>query len=172
MSFAALRPGLVVHDVRDIDLDRLAALGIKGVIVDVDNTLVAWGGSAPPREIVDWFGRLRARGFSACLLSNAGERRVQAFAAQLGVPAVANAAKPRRRGFLAALGLLGTGPSSTAVIGDQIFTDVWGGNRLGLFTILVTPISRREFVGTRLVRLLERWIARRPPVDPGARREA
>lgn len=167
MSFAALQPALVVHSVHDIDLDRLAARGIRGIIVDVDNTLVAWGGKEPPREIVDWFDRVRTRGFSVCLLSNAGERRVTAFATALGVPAVPGAAKPRRRGFLAALRLLGTEPVATAVIGDQIFTDVWGGNRLGLFTILVTPVSRREFIGTRFVRLLERVVARRKPVDPG-----
>lgn len=167
MSIAAWRPALVVQSIHEIDLDELARRGIAAVILDVDNTLVAWGGAVPSPDTVEWCNRARARGFSLCLLSNAGGRRVSALGQALGVPAVADAAKPRRRGFRAALELLDAAPDRTAVVGDQVFTDVWGGNRLGLYTILVTPISRREFAGTRIVRWLERVIARRRPVGPG-----
>jgi len=77
------------------------------------------------------------------------------------VPFIARARKPRRRSFRRAMELMGTKPETTAVIGDQLFTDMLGGNRLGLFTILVTPISKEEFIGTRFMRFLEKLILKK-----------
>ncbi len=78
----------------------------------------------------------------------------------LGIPGLSKANKPSRRAFLQALDLLGSRPEQAAMIGDQVFTDVLGGNRLGLYTILVVPLCRREFLGTRVLRLVERVILR------------
>ncbi len=96
-----------------------------------------------------------------CFVSNNSDLRVKEIADLVDIPFVAWAKKPRRRSFRKAMALMATKPEQTAVVGDQIFTDILGGNRLGLFTVLVSPISRKEFVGTRLVRLLEKIILER-----------
>jgi HAD superfamily phosphatase (TIGR01668 family) len=83
------------------------------------------------------------------------------FNKDLKLPAVYNAAKPSRAAFRRALGFLGTAPEHTAVIGDQIFTDILGGNRMGLFTVLVVPMSTKEFIWTKFVRQVEKLILRK-----------
>ena len=93
-----------------------------------------------------------------CLVSNNKKDRVSNFGRILGVPALSKARKPRRRAFREAMRIMNTRPETTAVIGDQIFTDVLGGNRLGLYTILVVPLSKQEFIGTRCMRHLERVV--------------
>ncbi len=145
--------------------EELRAAGIKAVILDLDNTIVPWRGRTPARELFAWLDRFREADMPICIVSNNGSERVWKFADTIRVPAIPNARKPGRKAFRQALALLGTKPSETAVIGDQLFTDVLGGNRLGLFTILVQPIDQREFIGTRLVRQVERrvlaWLRKR-----------
>ena len=143
-----------------LDLDELASQGVLGFILDVDNTIVPWRSGAVPPPLRGWFADVDARGIRCCLLSNAAGPRIQRLGADLGVAAVAGASKPSVRGFLAALTVLGTPAGATVVIGDQVFTDVWGGNRAGLRTILVRPLSNRDFLGTRLVRQVERLVRR------------
>lgn len=155
-----LRPAEWHSSIHAIDLQALKGRGIRGVIVDLDNTLVAWRYPRPTPAVQEWLARVRSEGLKVCIVSNGGSRRVAAFAREAGVPYIGRAAKPRGRGFREALELLGTRPGETAVVGDQIFTDVLGGNRLGLYTILVKPVSRREFIGTRLVRRVERLVLR------------
>ncbi|MCL6450305.1 MAG: YqeG family HAD IIIA-type phosphatase [Acetobacteraceae bacterium] len=154
-----LRPRAYLPSIEHLDLDALRGVGIEGVILDLDNTLVPWRDPRAPEELLAWVRRLEAHGFKACILSNGRRRRVAAFSAALGVPGVCGA-KPGRAGFRRALALLGTPPSRTAVVGDQVFTDVLGGNRLGLHTILVAPRSARELGFTRLMRLLEALVLR------------
>jgi len=96
-----------------------------------------------------------------CFVSNNTDLRVKEIADRVNIPFIARAKKPRRRSFRKAMALMDTKPEHTAVVGDQIFTDILGGNRLGLFTVLVSPISRKEFIGTRLVRILEKIILER-----------
>jgi HAD superfamily phosphatase (TIGR01668 family) len=93
-----------------------------------------------------------------CLVSNNLSTRVSRFSRALDIPAIAKAAKPRRRSFRQAMEIMGTTAEHTAVIGDQLFTDVLGGNRLHLFTVLVSPLSPLEFWTTRLVRRAERLV--------------
>ena len=88
---------------------------------------------------------------------------MQQFASELGVIAAPRGGKPSNRAFQSALNVLNAASSNTLVIGDQIFTDILGGNRAGLYTILVDPIDDKEFIGTRLTRLMERLIAGRRP---------
>lgn len=156
-----LAPDEYLPSVRHVDLRRLQARGIRGLIVDLDNTLAPWRGGPPSPELVAWVAEARRLGLGVCIVSNNWGERVQAVGRVLGVPVVRGAVKPRRSAFRRALALLGTTPQETAVIGDQLFTDVLGGKRLGMYTVLVVPLSRREFVGTRLVRRLERWVLRR-----------
>lgn len=144
-----------------IDLERLARRGVRGIVLDLDNTLVAWGADDPPEELRAWVRRVLSLGMRACIVSNNSSARVQSFAAALGVPGIPKAVKPRRAAFRRAMAVMGTGPAETVVVGDQVFTDVFGAKRLGLYTILVEPVARREFLGTQLVRRLEGlWLRR------------
>jgi HAD superfamily phosphatase (TIGR01668 family) len=154
-------PDEYVSSIFDIDLDRLSDLGIRGFIIDIDNTLVSWKTKTADSRILEWFEMLRDKGFKACILSNNTKDRVVRFTEQIRIPAVYRAAKPRKKAFEKAMALMETGPSDTAVLGDQIFTDVFGGKRLGLYTILVKPLAEKEFITTRLVRRVERIIINR-----------
>lgn len=154
----ALAPTWFVESIYDLDLDRLWQRGIRGIITDLDNTLIGWNVPQPDERLLDWTRRVQERGFKVCIASNNGQLRVEAFARHLDVPCLSKAGKPRRRGLRAAMEMLGTAPQTTALLGDQVFTDMLGGNRLGLTTILVRPIARREFLGTRMVRRVERLV--------------
>lgn len=154
--FSRLVPKLYLNSIYELNLDGLRRRGIRGLITDLDNTLVAWGSAEVPDSLVRWISGARAAGFRICLVSNNTLPRVGSFARALEIPAIAKARKPFNRAYKEAMSLMGTTPPETAVIGDQVFTDVFGGNLLGLFTVLVAPIDSREFVGTRLVRFVER----------------
>ncbi len=156
-----LRPRLYLNRASDLDLDQLWSMGIRGIISDLDNTLVRWDASEAGLDLRHWLARLQKRGFKVCLVSNGRAARVAYFSAALGVPGISRARKPSRRAFREGMSTLGTAPHQTAVLGDQLFTDVLGGNRLGLYTILVPPLARREFLGTRLVRIVERLVLTR-----------
>jgi len=150
-----LLPDEYIASVFDIDLEGLKKRGIDGLIIDIDNTLVRWGAKTADRRVIEWFARLEELGFRACLLSNNTKDRVVKFTENIRIPAVYRAGKPGKRAFRKAMAAMGKPPSTTAVIGDQIFTDIFGGKRLGLYSVLVMPIDKREFVTTRLVRKIE-----------------
>ncbi|WP_069649456.1 YqeG family HAD IIIA-type phosphatase [Caloranaerobacter ferrireducens] len=156
-----LLPDLYVNTIFDIDLKTLKAKGIDSIIVDIDNTLVSWETEYASEEVVDWFKRIKELGFKCCIISNNTKDRVVKFNRNLEVYAIHRAVKPRKKPFLKAIKLMNTKPSKTVVIGDQIFTDILGGNRLGAYTILVVPISKKEFFWTRIIRKLERRILRK-----------
>jgi HAD superfamily phosphatase (TIGR01668 family) len=149
-------PDEYVASVYDIDFEGLKKRGIEGLIIDIDNTLVRWGEKTADSRIIEWFARLEGLGFKACLLSNNTKDRVIKFNEAIRIPAVYRAGKPSKKAFRKAMAVMGKTPSATAVIGDQVFTDIFGGNRLGLYSILVIPIDEREFITTRLVRRIER----------------
>jgi len=153
-----LCPDVYLESIYDLDLEKLKKKGIKGIITDLDNTLISWGENTIYPSLNEWFEKLRAEGFKVCIVSNNSPDRVSIFAEKFNIPAVSGATKPRRRPFRRALEKLGIRPEEAAVLGDQVFTDVLGGNRLGLFTILVIPVSPREFIGTRVVRQIERYV--------------
>lgn len=155
-----LRPSSQVPTVYDIDLIALRARGIRGVILDLDNTIVPWGAREVSPQLPVWIAAARNADLRLCIVSNNMGGRVTAIAERLGLPLVAGALKPRRRALRRALTVMGTTPEATALVGDQLFTDILGGNRLGLHTILVRPQGHREFVLTRVVRLVERLLRR------------
>ncbi|MEW6082669.1 MAG: YqeG family HAD IIIA-type phosphatase [Bacillota bacterium] len=153
-----LCPASYVSSIFDVDVKALAGTGVKGIILDLDNTLIHWRSDTPGPEVLDWFKMLKARGLQACIVSNNMGPRVRHLAGIFGIPCIPRAAKPRRRAFREAMDIMGTSPQETAVVGDQVFTDILGANRLGLLSVLVVPISSREFIGTRLVRVVERLV--------------
>src|SRR5690554_988413 len=134
--------------------------GIKGIIIDLDNTLVAWGKQNISEEMKNWVQRMLTAGLQICILSNAMEQRVRIVGKILGVPWVSRAIKPRKYPFRKALEILGTSPQETAVIGDQLFTDIFGGNRMALYTVWTTPISSKELISTKAMRQLERLVVK------------
>lgn len=156
-----LIPTRYVPSILALDPGALATEGIRGLILDLDNTVVAWNASAPTEAVRQWVGRVREAGVRACIVSNNFSGRTQAIGRVLDVPVVAAAVKPIPWGFRRAMALMGTRPEQTALIGDQVFTDILGGNLLGVRTILVEPLSEQEFPTTRLVRRVERLIRAR-----------
>lgn len=159
-----LRPHQVARRLVEVNCDEFVARGVRGVILDLDNTLTAWRSVTISPDVERWIGRLRGAGLLACVVSNAATAaRVRPVADRLGLPWVTRAAKPFAHGFVRGMRLMGTDPATTAVVGDQVFTDILGGNTLGLFTILVEPVSTREALVTKLLqRPLERLIGRLP----------
>lgn len=154
-----LRPDAHLRGVDEIPLAALIARGIRGLALDLDNTIVAWNGDRVPPAVAAWLRRAREAGISLCIVSNASRSgRVQRVAEAIAAHGVARAAKPSRRALREAMRRMGTKPEETAVIGDQIFTDVWGGNRAGLYTILVDPLTARDFPMTKLSRWAERLL--------------
>lgn len=153
-----LRPRLLVPSIFAIDLERLRARGLHGLIVDLDNTLVSWDHDDASEELLAWVSAAKRQRFQLCLVSNNFGKRVEAFAHAMAIPSIPRAAKPRRRAFQQAMRIMGTQSQTTAVIGDQLFTDVLGGNRLRCYTILVLPLAEREYWTTRMVRRVERLV--------------
>lgn len=131
--------------------------GIRGVIFDIDNTLVPHG--APADEMaLSLFAELHGMGIRTCLLSNNKESRVAPFAKQVNSLYIHKAGKPSVKGYRKAMELMGTDCSSTLFVGDQLFTDVYGANRAGIYSILVDPIDPREEIQIVLKRYPEKVI--------------
>ena len=154
-------PNLIVSAVRDIPLDDLAQRGIRGLLFDLDNTLLAHRRDQFDPEVVNWLRQARDAGFGVCVVSNGKPGRTLALAERLAVPAVCQSRKPRRGGLRRALDMLRLKPTDVAMVGDQLFTDIWAGNRLGVYTILVEPYDADEPWVVRVKRPLERIVLRR-----------
>ncbi|KUG05062.1 hydrolase, had subfamily iiia [hydrocarbon metagenome] len=159
-----LYPDIFADSILDISLEQLKNRNIKGFILDLDNTITLWNSNEISAQVDEWFGIIKEGGFKACILSNNGEKRILTIATRLDIPYIHRAAKPNPSSFLRAVQLMGLKPEETAVIGDQIFTDVLGGNRAGLYTILVVPLDNREFFGTKISRIMEALIM--PKIKP------
>ncbi|GIM48365.1 hypothetical protein DNHGIG_39140 [Collibacillus ludicampi] len=152
-------PDLYVKSIYHIDLAALKKAGIKGLITDLDNTLVAWNAMQATPKVTKWLEEVREKyGIRVVIVSNNRAARVEDFARPLGIPAIYNARKPRNAPFIRALSILGTRPEETVVLGDQIFTDVLGGKRMGMYTILVVPVATKEWIGTKILRMAERLV--------------
>ncbi len=131
--------------------------GIRGIIFDIDNTLVPHGKPADERAI-ELFFKLRQMGFHTCLLSNNKEARVAPFADQVASDYIYKGGKPKKVGYRKAMQKMGTKTSSTIFVGDQLFTDVYGARRTGIYSILVKPINPKEEIQIVLKRYLERIV--------------
>jgi len=154
-----ITPDLRVRSVEQLTPERLAALGLRALLLDVDCTLKPYHAESVLPEVAAWLDRLRQAGVQLCLLSNGRAGRIQRLAERLDLPFVALALKPLPRGCRAALRRLQLDPARTAMVGDQLFADVLAGRLAGLVTILVEPIHpEQEPWFTRLKRPLERLL--------------
>jgi HAD superfamily phosphatase (TIGR01668 family) len=148
--------------VEDLEPESLIKKGIKGVIVDLDNTIAPRGEGAVPSGIREWIKRIQSLGIDVVLISNSPSSRTQKYAQELGLAWIANALKPLPMAFIRASKKMNIPLKSLAVVGDQVFTDVLGGNICGAFTVLVSPLSKKtDFFTTKFVRVFERFILRK-----------
>ena len=139
----------------------LQSIGVKGLILDVDNTLEPYEHPTPGEHVVKWLDELSAVGIRCAIVSNNNKERIGLFNKNIGLVAYAKAKKPFKKNVLKALSEIGVDPSEAALMGDQIFTDVWAAKNAGVRAILVPPINDKRDLFTRFKRLLERPIIRK-----------
>lgn len=155
-----LYPDLLYEKIEDIDLSLLKDKGIKGFILDIDNTLVIPHTPADERAKA-FVKKILDAGFKACIVSNNIPERAKAFADGVGLDWVCDGNKPSAKPFILAVEKLQLKNEEIAVVGDQIFTDVWGGNRQNMTTILVNPVCNKENYFVKFKRLLEKPVLKR-----------
>ena len=155
--FQNLYPDEDAASAYEIDYQAFFDQGYRGILFDVDNTLVEH--DQPVTLVaIELFQRLQEMGFQTCIISNNRDERVKPLAAALESDYVYKAGKPSARGFLRGMEQMGTTPETTLFVGDQIFTDIWGANRAGVHSILVKQIARHEEIQIVLKRFLEKIV--------------
>ncbi len=140
-----------------IPFEDLYQKGYRGIIFDIDNTLVPHGEPADDRAR-KLFSRLKEIGFATCLISNNQEPRVKMFNEEIQTSYIFDAHKPMTKNYIRAMEIMGTDRNSTLFVGDQLFTDVWGAKRAGIYNILVKPIHPKEEIQIVLKRYLEKIV--------------
>ncbi|MBR1884483.1 MAG: YqeG family HAD IIIA-type phosphatase [Clostridia bacterium] len=154
-------PSFVYSSVIDIPYSLFEKNGIKAVIFDMDNTLVN-SKYIYDEKVKIWLKDLKEKGIKVCILSNTPNyKKVEQIGKELSMPYLHRALKPWSFGFKKALKILNEPKESIAIIGDQVFTDVYGGNRFGIKTILVEPIDKNEFFITKMKRPVERLVIKK-----------
>lgn len=155
--FKSFYPDMIMESAYDIDYEAIYQQGIRGVIFDIDNTLVEHGADADERA-KDLFARLKKAGLKSCLLSNNKKERVDRFNKDIQTCSIYKGGKPFLKGYRKAMELMGTNVDNTLFVGDQLFTDVWGAKRTGMRNILVSPIDKKEEIQIVLKRYLEKVV--------------
>ena len=155
--FKSLYPNFEVNLAYEIDFESLYRKGIRGIIFDIDNTLVPHGAPADERAI-KLFERLKEIGFETVLLSNNKEPRVKMFNDSVHSRYIFKAGKPGKAGYERAMELMGTTTDTTIFVGDQLFTDVWGANKAGLVSYLTKPIHPKEEIQIVIKRFFEKVV--------------
>jgi len=150
-------PDQTVVSTYAIDYQKLYDEGYRGILFDIDNTLVEHGKEAND-QAKELFAKLRKIGFECCLISNNKKKRVRTFNQEIGVHTVFNAHKPAKKSYYYAMELMNTRPENTIFVGDQLFTDIFGAKRIGLKNFLVKPINEREEIQIVLKRHLEKLV--------------
>ena len=157
-----VRPWRRERAITDVDVDELAASGVRCVLFDRDNTVVPRDTGVAPADVMDWICRVREAGIALCMVSNNfHSQQVEASAAELGCAVVHHAMKPAPFAVRRALALVSVDASEAVLIGDQVFTDVMAGNLAGVRTILVEPQSTSDLWYTHIFRVFERAIGAR-----------
>lgn len=150
-------PNEYLDSAYQIEFERLYQEGYRGIIFDVDNTLVPHGAPADERA-KKLFAHLKKLGYQCCLLSNNKEPRVKMFNDAVQAQYIFKAGKPKKNGYLKAMETLGTNRGNTLFVGDQLFTDVWGARNTGIYSLLVQPIDKKEEIQIVLKRYLEKIV--------------
>ena len=155
------KPDFYYDSIFCIPYGELYEQGMRGLVYDIDNTLVSHADKHPPSKILNLVEELQDLGFQLGLLSNNTGRRLEEFNKSMGLRGASMAAKPFTQVFRRLMNEMSVSPHETAIIGDQLFADIWCGKRTGVTTILVKPITEKEVITVRMKRGLERWTLRR-----------
>ena len=145
----------------DVTVDFLVSIGVRGVLLDIDNTMEPYEHPMPGDHVIAWLNSLHNAGIKTAIISNNNWERVNLFNKQLGMPAYAKAGKPFKKNLIRAMGDIKADREHTIFIGDQILTDVWAAHNAGIRAILVPPINDKKDLFTRFKRLLEIPILRK-----------
>lgn len=149
-------PDMYQKSIYSIDYEKLYEDGIKCLLFDLDNTCVPYVEKLPSKKLIELFDRLKDMGFKIIIFSNASKKRLEPFKKSLVVDCSYSSKKPSKRKFIKVLRMFKFDLSEVAIIGDQLFTDIFGGNRVGIKTILVNPMSSDDMFITKIFRVLEK----------------
>ena len=156
-----LTPDYMFGSFREVTPAFLSSIGVRALLIDIDNTLAPYEVAEPDEAITAWFAELHAHGIVASLVSNNHAPRVERFNRTLGLPAYPDAGKPRRATLELAMKAMGVTHKETAMLGDQLLTDAYAGNHIGLTSIIVPPIKDKTNLFFRFKRLCERPFIRK-----------
>jgi len=159
--FKKLIPDFYYDNITNIDTKKLKEKGIEYIICDLDNTLDSHNQKTPSETALSFLNTLKDEEFTVCIISNGKHERVKQYLEQFPLSYIAKAGKPLKKSYLKAMNEIGAQKNKTAFIGDQIFTDVLGANRVGITTILVTPIESIENPFFYIKRALEKFVLRK-----------
>lgn len=151
-------PKKYVKDFRCIDVESLKKDHIKLIICDIDNTLVAHDEKHPNEDVFTFVKKVEKNGLKMCLISNNNSERVETFAKDLHLNTFANARKPLKKTYKKIIHEYGYNANEIASIGDQLLTDVLGGNRAGVYTILTVPLYQKDLIWTKINRTIENMV--------------
>lgn len=149
-------PDMYQKSIYHIDYDKLKEDGIKCLLIDLDNTCVPYKDKEPNKKLIDLFEVLKDMEFKVIIFSNAGKKRLYPFKNTLNVDCSANSRKPFKRKLVKILKMFKYDLSEVVIIGDQLYTDILCGNKVGIKTILVNPMSKDDFFLTKISRFLEK----------------
>ena len=153
-----LKPDIKLHGITDITVEILNKFNIKALLLDVDNTMSTHHGQALTEGLLEWIDRMNKNGIKLMVLSNSKRKRIEPFAARISLPFISLGCKPLPTGYLRGVRALGEKRKNVAIVGDQIFTDVLGGNLVGVKTVLLTPIKPEDGLSFKIRRNLEKKI--------------
>lgn len=154
-------PDMYQKSIYEVDYDKLMSCGVKCILFDLDNTLVSFNTKEVSDKLKELFTRLREMGFKVIIFSNSPKSRVHIFGETLAVDFLANARKPSKIGFNMILNKYKYNITEVAIIGDQMITDIAGGNKVGITTVLVNPVNAKDPIWTKVNRYLERRVMKK-----------
>ena len=157
----SLVPDYYFEKFSDASVEFLSSIGVRGIVLDIDNTLEPYENPVPTEPTLAWFNALAAAGIKAVFVSNNNAKRVKLFNKNLGLPAYFKAGKPFKKNVLCALSDMDVSIDEAILMGDQVFTDVWAARNAGLRAILVPPIKDKRDIFTRSKRALEKPIIKK-----------
>ncbi len=150
------KPCFMADKMIDLDIDFFRDLGCKALLLDVDNTMTTHDNPTPAEGVIEWIDRMKSYGLKLIIVSNNYPERVSPFAEKIGLDFVARGAKPLAKGYKEACRRLGIKPKEAVAIGDQIYTDIIGGNLLGAYTVLTVPYEAENKIFFKVKRFLEK----------------
>jgi HAD superfamily phosphatase (TIGR01668 family) len=152
------KPDMYQKNIYTIDYKKLKNLGIKCLLIDLDNTIISHKIKKPSRKAKDLIERLKDMGFKVILFSNASKKKLTPFKQIFEVDCAASAKKPLKRKYKKVMTEFKFDENEVAMIGDQLLTDIYGGNNIGIYTILVSPIDKSELIFTKFNRIIEKFL--------------